>query len=356
MRILLDTKPLTDKNRVRGVGTYTEELLSALRELSDLPEPLEIFASHELGATEKEQFDLIHYPYFDLFFPTLPKIGSVPTVVTVHDVIPLIFSEHYPVGLRGRFHLWKQTQRLKQASMVLTDSECSKDDIKKYLDIEEGKIRVTALAARSQLHPATEYLRLKVRQELSLPGKYILYIGDINYNKNLPTLLLALTLLPDDVHLCVVSSTFQNTEIPEGKELAKIIADNGLRGRVQVLSVKKEDTDALSGVIADSRCLVQPSLYEGFGLPVLEAMKVGTVVVSSTAGSLPEVAGDAAIMVEPTITGLVDGILQALSLRGEERESWIRRGQKHASLLSWKKTAEQTYAAYQAVLRERQTE
>lgn len=351
MNVLLDTSPLLNQNRIRGVGTYTEELLAALQELNITPEPFIVHASHEASWKNGSEFDLIHYPYFDLFFATLPRKKNQPVVVTVHDVIPLIFPEHYPVGLKGRLRFWQQKHRLDSADAVITDSECSKKDIVTYLGISEAKIFVVPLAARRGLVAPSEYLQQKVKQELDLPQKFGLYIGDINYNKNLPTLLLALTQLPDDIHLCVVSATFHNKSIPEGKILAEIIRDNSLSDRVHVLSVPKEATDTLSAVIALSKCLVQPSLYEGFGLPVLEAMQVGTVVVSSNGGSLPEVVGEAAIVVDPTITGLADGISKAVALRGEDRERWVKAGRQRAEMFSWRRTAELTYAVYEMVLR-----
>lgn len=354
MNVLLDTSPLLNQNRIRGVGTYTEELLAALRDLKDTREPLSVLASHEADQiVDEKELDLVHYPFFDLFFSTLPRKKNLPIVVTVHDVIPLIFPNHYPVGLKGKLRFWKQKRRLSQAEAVITDSECSKKDIAAHLDVPDAKIHVVPLAARRGLVEPSEYLRQKVKQELNLPHKYALYIGDINYNKNLPTLLLALTQLPDDVHLCVVSATFQNKSIPEGRQLAEIIRDNSLGDRVHVLTIPKEATGTLSAVIAQARCLVQPSLYEGFGLPVLEAMQVGTVVVSSNGGSLPEVAGNAAIMVDPTITGLTDGISQAVFLRGEDREHWVEAGRQRAAMFSWKRTAEQTLAVYELVLRSR---
>lgn len=348
MKLLLDTSPLQNASSVRGIGTYTRELLASLRELRDLPEPLIVQATHEVGQIQNPEshFDVVHYPFFDFFFSTLPDRLKLPTVVTVHDTIPLVFPDEYPAGIKGKLRFWGQKRRLKMVDAVITDSESSRRDIVKYLGVAEAKVYVVPLAASPKIVPPTEYGQQKARQELELPAKYALYIGDINYNKNLPTLLLALTQLPEDIHLCIVSATFGNTAIPEGERLADIITENGLRDRVHVLDIPQEKVDLLSSVIAAAKCLVQPSLYEGFGLPVIEAMQVGSVVVCANTSSLPEVAGEAAIMVEPTITGLADGIARAVSLRGEDREQIISGGQRHAANFSWEKTARQTHDVY----------
>jgi glycosyltransferase involved in cell wall biosynthesis len=350
---LLDTSPLLNASETRGIGTYTRELLRGLRQLTGLPEPLVVQATHEVGEIlePEKHFDLIHYPYFDLFFSTLPKKAQLPVVVTVHDVIPLVFPEQYPPGIKGRLRFWQQKRRLRQVEAVLTDSEASKRDIRQHLGVAESRLFVVPLAANPDLSEPTEYLQQKVKSELDLPNKFVLYVGDINYNKNLPTLLLALTQVDPSIHLCVVSQTFNNDAIPEGKTIADVIARNNLEERIRVLSIPKDQPDVLSAVISLSRCLVQPSLYEGFGLPVVEAMRVGTIVVSANTSSLPEVAGEAAILVDPTIAGLSDGITRAVGLRGEERQDWIRRGWKQAQEFSWEQTALQTYQVYEAARR-----
>lgn len=353
MRVLLETSPLQNGHQGRGIGTYTRELLAGLRALRPREGHLLVQATHELEVPIvdfSESFDLVHYPYFDLFFRTFPRKSTVPRVVTIHDVIPLVFAEAYPPGLKGRVSFWWQWLALRNVGAVITDSECSKRDIHRYLHVPKKRIHVVPLAASPELQPTSEYLQQKYAEQLKLPNKYVVYVGDINYNKNLPTLLLALTQLPEDVHLCVVSQTFTNTAIPEGKVLQQSIKVNGLQERVHVLDIPKGETEMFSAVLARAKCLVQPSLYEGFGLPVLEAMQVGAIVVSSNRGSLPEVTGDAAILVEPTITGLADGIREAIHLRGEAREERIMAGLQRAAQFSWTTAAQRTYEVYQQVL------
>ncbi len=353
MRVLLDTRPLLDANNGRGVGMYTRQLLAALRK-EGKGRTVEVVATHEHPERKKwnhEEFDLVHFPFFDLFFTTLPRITKTPVVVTVHDVIPLVFPQAYPAGIKGKLRFLWQKWRLSKVQAVITDSQRSQLDITEHLGISEHKIHVIPLAAVPEFEPQSEYFQAKYREEFSLPEKYIVYVGDINYNKNLPTLLLALTQLPD-VHLVVVSATFRNTAIPEGKKLSEIIRENDLQDRIHYPKIPVDRPEVLSSVLQGARCLVQPSLYEGFGLPVLEALQSGAIVVSSHAGSLPEVAGEAAFLVEPTIAGLQKGIEAALSLRGSARDERIDHGLKWASHFSWEKVAQETLAVYEGVVQE----
>lgn len=344
MRVWLDTSPLQSGHAHRGIGAYTRFLLQAFRQFSE-KDSLEILTEQPTTPP-----DLIHYPFFDLFFHTLTVPKETPVVVTIHDVIPLIFPENYKPGIKGTIRFWLQRWQLQKVAAVVTDSEASRQDIYQHLKVPMERIWTVPLAANPDIQPVSEYLQRKYAEELGAPDDYIVYVGDINYNKNIPTLLLALTQLPPEVHLCVVSRTFRNTDIPEGKLLAKIIHDNDLEDRVHVLDIPGDQPEMLSAILGRARCLVQPSLYEGFGLPVLEAMQAGAVVVCTNAGSLPEVAGDVAIQVEPTLSGLMQGIQEGWKLRGDDRTSRIEAGKAWAKKFSWNQAARQTAQVYEAVL------
>lgn len=190
LRVWLDTSPLKSGHAHRGIGAYTRFLLAALQAQATKLD-LEIL-------TEKPEIepDVIHYPFFDLFFATLPLPKKVPVVVTVHDVIPLVFPQEYRPGVKGTVRFWQQRSRLQKVSAIVTDSECSRQDIEKHLNISQEKIWAVPLAANPELTSVSEYLQRKHAEEVGAPDDYIVYIGDINYNKNLPTLLLALTQLP----------------------------------------------------------------------------------------------------------------------------------------------------------------
>ena len=135
MKVAIDVSPLKNANRYRGVGIYTQQLVKSLQSLN-----ISNFSCQLIeDKTMVKDSDLIHYPFFDLFFLTLPLKKEKPTVVTIHDVIPLVFSEHYPVGLRGAFKFQIQKNSLKNVRAVITDSENSKKDIFKYLNYPKEK-------------------------------------------------------------------------------------------------------------------------------------------------------------------------------------------------------------------------
>src|SRR6185437_15457907 len=122
-----DTSPLLSGHKTRGIGSYTTHLLGEFKKIQDI-KIIEFTDINKLKGV-----DLIHYPYFDLFFRTFPKQTKFPCVVTIHDVIPLIFPQHYPPGLKGRFNLTIQKRALQRVNAIITPSVASKKDIMKYL-------------------------------------------------------------------------------------------------------------------------------------------------------------------------------------------------------------------------------
>ena len=153
MKVLLDTTPLLDGNSGRGIGTYTRHLLTHLRQLPR-NEPLVVQATHDLDLpviSPEESFDLVHYPYFDLFYATLPRNHKIPFIVTVHDVIPLLFPQHFPKGVKGTLRFYAQKWKLQQAAKIITDSEASKKGIMAKLGIPGSSIRVIPLAGNPEI-------------------------------------------------------------------------------------------------------------------------------------------------------------------------------------------------------------
>jgi glycosyltransferase involved in cell wall biosynthesis len=199
MKVLLDTSPLSNANAARGIGTYTRFLLDRLLN----SQTIEVFQSGIMSEDELKKFsaDVVHYPYFDFFFPTLQLKLITKTVVTIHDVIPLIFPKHYRPGKIGKVNFLRQKLALKAVNRIITDSESSKKDIIRLLGVPEEKITVIYLAANPKLQPLSQDVWQKYQRKLHLPKNYLLYVGDINYNKNLPQLIKTLKFLPREIKM-----------------------------------------------------------------------------------------------------------------------------------------------------------
>lgn len=348
MKVLIDTSPLTSGHKYRGIGVYTERLVEALKAREDENEY--IFSRSE---KVPKDVDLVHYPWFDLFRLTLPLEKPYPTVVTVHDVIPLLFPQHFPKGVRGWTKFRVQKFSLSSAKAVITDSQNSKNDIVRTLSFPADRVFVVPLA------PGPKFKKLKkgkwegsIKKKYKLPEKFALYVGDVNWNKNVVGLVKA----AKKVKIPVVIVGKQAAE----KDFDRTHPEN--RPQVELQELVDEDV-ALTGFVPEGDLVkiynlasvyVQPSYYEGFGLPALEAMASGVPVVASKRTSLPEVLGKAALFVEPNdYNKIAVGIRKVLNLSAEERERLIKKGQKQAAEYSWKKVADETVAVYHQALKGR---
>lgn len=347
INVLIDTSPLRNQNAIRGVGVYTRSLIAALKQEANIK-----VLEDEAELSEGEKLDVVHYPFFDLFFDTLPVLKKAPTVVTIHDVIPLVYPDQYSSGKKGKLKLVKQVLALKTAGAIITDSEASKQDIHKILKIDLDKIHVVYLAANPELKAAKDAEIEQVKKTYELPDKYILYVGDINYNKNIPQLIKSLKFIPEDVHLVCVGKNFYPHDIPEWQWIETQIAMTDVPNRVHFITNLESDAlNTLAAFYSGAMAYVQPSLYEGFGLPVLEAMQCRTPVVSTKTSSLIEVAGEHAVMTEPEAESLAEGINQVLNFAKTRREQLIREAFKWSQTFSWSETAKKTIAVYQNLVK-----
>jgi len=345
MKVALDISPLKTGHQFRGIGVYTESLKKALEE-SKIPDfGIELIESGK----SPQGCDLIHYPFFDLFFLTLPIKKIKPTVVTIHDVIPLVFPEHYPVGLRGLFKFQVQKKSLKNVRSVITDSENSKKNIFKYLNYPKEKIYVVPLA------PAKDFKVIKnndfldkIQKKYKLPEKFILYVGDVNYNKNVLGLIKAFADFRNqekDFKLVLVGKAFLEEDLKETQEIIKLI--NLLDSNKNIIRLGWIPQEDLVGIYNSAAVYCQPSFYEGFGLPVLEAMACGCPVLAANTSSLPEVCGKAAIMFDPyNIKSIIEGIKMAL----DQKSDLMAKGLRQVENFNWEKVAQKTYEVYQKVV------
>lgn len=345
MKVAIDISPLKSSHRFRGIGAYTKNLVKSLQSLKK--------RDFELVLIEKDKIpqncDLIHFPYFDLFFTTLPLIRKKKTIVTIHDTTPLVFPKHYPPGIKGKLRFQVQKMALRTVDGVITDSKNSKKDIVKYLGYSKEKIHVVYLAAADIFKPITNHQSLAtVKHKYHLPNKFVLYVGDVNYNKNILGLVKACKLVKTP--LVIVGKQAVEKKIdrshPENRDLVWL-QDYCKSSIILTGFVPNKDLVALYN-LATVYC--QPSFYEGFGLPVLEAMACGTPVVTSKKASLPEITRKAAVLVDPyDINDIANGLTVAIEDE-DLREDLIEKGLKQVKNFSWEKVANETYKVYQKVV------
>lgn len=348
MHIAIDTTPLETGDKDRGVGTYTTLLIEALQ-MYEKKHSYHFFTRRQ---NVPENVDLVHYPYFDPFFLTLPVIKPHPTVVTVHDLIPHVFPEHFRAGLRGMIKWQVQRLSLGRAMRVITDSDSSKADIIRIAGISPDTIDVVRLAPASGFRRVTDKALLRaVTEKYKLPERFILYVGDINWNKNIHGLLKAFQSVMRQalsVKLVLAGIAFVDRS-PESDAIGESIDALGIRGEVIMPGfVPLNDLPALYSLAS---VYVQASHYEGFGLPVLEAMASGCPVISSHASSLSEIAGPAVLIDPNNPEDLATRLREALNMSTKTRQTLIRKGILWAKRYSWELVAHQTVRSYEKAVK-----
>ena len=345
MKVVIDISPLHVAHKHRGVGSYTRSLVEALQKYDPENDYILTSKSHQVEA------DLIHYPYFDLFFLTLPYSKSKPTVVTIHDTIPLIYPKAYPPGLRGALKLRLQKLSLRSVKAIITDSDRSAKDIQKYLKQPAEKINRVYLAADTHFHKIAHDQALTVLSKYNIQQPYLLYVGDINYNKNIPRLLKVFGQVKTNHQLVLVSRAL-NQPIPQAAEIHRLIEELKLTQRVKIVTAIPIDPKTeMAALYSETDWYIQPSLYEGFGLPVLEsiACKSGTIV--STGGSLPEITPPGSITFNPgEDRSMQKAMEQAMALSQTEKQALLLKSQQFARQFTWERTAQATIKVYRHAL------
>lgn len=370
MHITIDYTPALRQSA--GIGRYTRGLVAALAEIdcnnrytlfcagqapnltgqlanfsvrtSNLPARLLTAGWHRLNLPLSiellvGQTDLFHSPDF-----TLPPLGSARGVVTIHDLSFLRVPEHADSGLRA--YLTKTVPRsVARATRVLADSENTKTDLIALLDVAPDKISVVPAGVESRFRPVRDTVKLaEVRRRHKLPEWFILSVGTIEPRKNLIRLIAAYGQLRRQTglpHALVIAG--QPGWLYQG--VYEQVVKEGLNEYVHFTGyVPDEDLPALY-TLAD--LLAFPSLYEGFGLPPLEAMACGTPVVTSNRSSLPEAVGSAALQVNPEdVDALADAMARVLG-NAALRVRLVDLGRAQSARFTWKAAAEKLLAAYQ---------
>jgi glycosyltransferase involved in cell wall biosynthesis len=364
VRIGIDARKLHDF----GIGTYIRNLLRHLARLDSQTEfvifcrPEDRDALAAVGenfrpvpetsgnysiaeqvripwALKREGVTLFHAPHY-----VLPPLVRCRSVVTIHDVIHLMFPQYLPNRIAFSYAKWSITQAAQRATRVMTVSQSSKRDILRFVDTEPDKIDViyNAYDERFAMEPREEDV-VRVRERYQLTDEFVLYAGNVKPHKNLERLIDAFALVRkrglDHLKLVLIGD-----EISKYTALRRAVHQHQLHNYVRFLGYLPEETLAVMYRLAG--VFVFPSLYEGFGLPPLEAMASGTPVVTSNVSSLPEVAGDAAVLVDPyDPQAIADGIYRVLTDE-KLRRALIHKGIARAGQFSWEQSVRRVRQIY----------
>ncbi|TFH14774.1 MAG: glycosyltransferase family 1 protein [Lentisphaerales bacterium] len=292
----------------------------------------------------REGADLIHFFYNWSF----PERKSVPCILTVHDVIPFTFRE--AMGFFRNYFVYKRAIRraCRLNDRIATVSEFSRRDIAEKVGVPIEKISVVPNGLRTPDAP-DPVLKAELERKFGLEQGFVLNVGGIHERKNIPRLVAAFAMLARNGQypgrLIITGSV---SGAPYQERMKKIcdaaVREAGLTGRVVFTGfIADRELDSLLDMAS---AFVYPSHYEGFGIPILEAMRAGVPVVTSSVTAMPEVAGDAALLVNPMDTdAIASGISRALN-DGPLRERLIRAGKERASSYSWKRNCSEYLDLY----------
>ena len=268
---------------------------------------------------------------------------KAPFIQTVHDLFPIQPEYKTSQNTQGRF---KETvlKRIESAAAIITPSQWVADSIREHVPQLDVPIKAIHLAASDEFRPAT--MTVGERERFGLKSRqYVLYVGRDDYRKNLNRMITAFASLPDTERADVAFVVCTSDPMLEIKEQHKDLIDSG-----RLIFITGLTTTDLVKVVSNAICLGFASLAEGFGLPVLEAMACGCPVVTSNTTSIPEVAGDSAVCVDPTDTNAIADAFSRLISDSELRTTLKTRGLEHASTFSWKRAARETMDVYKTVL------
>jgi glycosyltransferase involved in cell wall biosynthesis len=339
MRIAIDSGPLSSTDATRGIGFHTKELVAELEKLQNDDFKFDVV---DFSKTDLSKYDIAHFQSFNPYRTALPFFKPAKkVVVTIHDLIYLIYPKAYPPGIRGRLNFYLQKFNLRNVDAVITISETSKKDIVRFLNINPNKIFVTYLAPQSEVKTqnskATSY---------ELPKKFVLYIGDVNYNKNLLNLAKACKIAKLKLVIVgrqsVVEQVGDNIENRPWKEFLKLYKED--RDILRLGFVENLDE-----IFKKATLYCQPSLYEGFGLPLLEAFQRNVPVVASRTQALVEVGNDACLYVDPNDPENIARGLKEVVDNKKLSVELVKKGRLRLNNFSWKKTANDTLNVYKQV-------
>jgi glycosyltransferase involved in cell wall biosynthesis len=295
-----------------------------------------------LQACRSESLDLLHCPYF-----ASPILSPIPTVVTIHDVIPLLLEE-YRARRAARLYTELSVQAARRARAIIAVSECSKRDIERTLGFAPERVHVIGNAVDDSYQPITDpRLLAGVRERYGIGDHFILYFGGFDVRKNVRRVVEAYARIRpklEQPHQLVLAGRFRFAGHPLYPDPRPLVRELGLESDVVFTGqIREQDKAPLYSAAA---LFLFPSIYEGFGMPVLEAMACGAAVITSDRSALPEVAGDAAELVDPTNTDAIGTAMLDLLHDPARRAALGRAARARAARFSWGAVAMQTMKVY----------
>ncbi len=360
MKIGIDVQ--STKGRKTGLGVYTDHLVCSLtRELNhrhqyclygkeqagDLNTPGRLWWENvELPhLAKKDRVDLLHIPAF-----AVPTRKPAKVVLTVHDLIGMIYPNQKGWPSRLYWGKWLP-ESARRADRIIADSENTKMDMIKHLSISEDLIRVIYPSGHENFTADISRENIeKLKERLGIQEKYFLYVGTIEPRKNLSRVIESFNHFIKDkqrsvrYQLVIVGSK----QFAHGQVFKEILDRFGTSLDDILFSdyLKQEELNAL---YCGAEALLFPSLYEGWGIPILEAMASGTPVLTSNVSSIPEVCGEAALKVDPYSTEEIRNGIECLAQDENCRKSLVMQGFEQIKKFSWKRTAEQTLEVYESL-------
>ena len=291
---------------------------------------------------EKERIDIFHGLSNEL--PLNIHKSQIRSVVTIHDLIFLRYPQYYQ-PIDRKIYTYKFRKACENADKIIAISECTKRDIIKYFGIPSDKIEVVYQGCDlSFTRPVTEEKKREVRTKYQLPDHYILNVGSIEERKNALSAVEALVMLPEHIHLVIVGRRTEYTD-----RIERFIKENNLQKRVHIIS--NVPFDDLPAFYQSAEIFVYPSRFEGFGIPIIEALYSNIPVVAATGSCLEEAGGPDSIYVHPDdAKGMADAFKQIYS-DPVKKKNMIEKGLKFARHFSEEKQAEEILNIYKKLMK-----
>lgn len=366
MRVAVDARGI-NLYRGTGIGTYTENILKNILELDKdnyyhiywSGDRYEEFIKHNTKIImsskrhhrffeqyyfpdnlKNENIDIFHIPQNGL---GISEYISCKKIVTIHDLIPYVMPETVGRGYLSKF-LKEIPKVMELSDAIITVSEWSKKDILKFFPIDESKVYVTPLAADKKYKPLDkESCKFELKNKYNITKPFILYVGGFSPRKNVKALLIAFSQvfskLSKEHELVIVGANKD-----DGSYLSKLSSSLDVSSNIIFTGfIPEEDLPILYN---GCDVFVYPSLYEGFGLPPLEAMSCGTPVITSNVSSIPEVVGDGGILIDPFSTVSLMDSLEMILNDDNKKQELKEKGLTRAYEYSWEKTAAETINVY----------